>query len=138
VAMEFNRLLVGERFTNHFHGITTYARAATRAAPIANITVAAPVAMSPPANTPLREVLPVSGSVITLPCLPTSNPCVVLGMSGLDHIYRYAEVRPLYGDRASPTGGVGFTQSHPYAFHLFYPTVFICMVTYWDYVTYGR
>ena len=51
-------------------------------APIALITVAAPVTTSPPAQMASREVLPVSSSATMFPFLPTSSPGVVNGISG--------------------------------------------------------
>ena len=59
------------------------ARAALFAAPIASITVAAPVTISPPANTPARLVAPVSSSATMFPQRFTSNPGVVVGTNGL-------------------------------------------------------
>ena len=48
--------------------------AALRPAPMARITVAAPVAMPPPANTPSRLLAPVCGPVTTQPWLSTARP----------------------------------------------------------------
>ena len=57
--------------------------AATRLpAPIAEITVAAPVTMSPPANTPGMEVAPTSLATM-LPRLLTSSSGVVCLIKGL-------------------------------------------------------
>ncbi len=58
------------------------AAAALRPAPIARITVAAPVTASPPANTPLRVVAPHS-SATRQPRRSVSRPLVVLAISGL-------------------------------------------------------
>ena len=51
--------------------------AAFLAAPMALITVAAPVAISPPAQTLSLDVLPVSLSMTMLPFLPMVSPAVV-------------------------------------------------------------
>ena len=52
--------------------------AALRPAPMARMTVAAPVTMSPPANTPSRLVAPVGVSATMQPWLLTSRPLVRL------------------------------------------------------------
>ncbi len=52
-------------------------------APMALMTVAAPVTASPPAYTPSRLVLPSSPSVTMQPCLLVSRPGVVERISGL-------------------------------------------------------
>src|SRR5699024_6843678 len=59
--------------------------AASFPAPIAKITVAAPVTASPPANTPSLEVCPFSSA--TIHChLFISNPLVVEGISGFGDV----------------------------------------------------
>jgi hypothetical protein len=52
-------------------------------APMAAITVAAPVAISPPAHTLSLDVLPVALSMTILPFLPMVKPVVVAGINGL-------------------------------------------------------
>ena len=59
--------------------------AAVLPAPIARMTVAAPVTMSPPAKMPRREVWPPS-SALTQPWRFVSNPSVVETMSGLGEV----------------------------------------------------
>ena len=56
--------------------------AARRPAPMARITVAAPVTISPPANTPGIEVMPVRSSVSMYPHLLVRRPGVVCAMMG--------------------------------------------------------
>jgi hypothetical protein len=57
--------------------------AAFRPAPMALMTVAAPVTTSPPAQIRSREVLPVASSATMFPFLPTARPGVVIGINGL-------------------------------------------------------
>jgi len=57
--------------------------AALLPAPMAAITVAAPVAISPPAHTLSLDVFPVAKSVVMFPFLPMVNPAVVAGINGL-------------------------------------------------------
>src|SRR3989304_682699 len=57
--------------------------AALRPAPIARITVAAPVTMSPPAYTPSRLVAHVSGSATMQPWASISSPWGVWGVGGV-------------------------------------------------------
>ena len=61
---------------------SSMARAARRPAPMARITVAAPVTASPPAKTPARVVRP-SASAVRHPRRSVSNPEVVAANSGL-------------------------------------------------------
>ena len=58
------------------------AAAALRPAPIARMTVAAPVTMSPPAKTPGFDVAPVSSSAAMLPRFVSASPGVVCAMMG--------------------------------------------------------
>ena len=58
------------------------ARAARRPAPIAEMTVAPPVTMSPPANTPCFVVAPVVGSAMMYPERDTATSGVVERISG--------------------------------------------------------
>ena len=62
------------------------ALAAVLPAPIAKITVAAPVTASPPAYTPSREVAPVASSIIIPPQRCVSNPFVVDLIKGLGEV----------------------------------------------------
>ena len=62
---------------------SSMAFAAALPAPMALMTVAAPVTASPPAYTPSRLVLPSSPSVTMQPCLLVSKPGVVERISGL-------------------------------------------------------
>ena len=55
-------------------------------APIARITVAAPLTASPPANTPLRVVCIVTSSAIKHLCLLASKPAVVLKINGFGEV----------------------------------------------------
>src|SRR5208282_3757157 len=57
--------------------------AARRPAPMARITVALPVTISPPANTPFREVCCEAGSASMYPLLSVFRPGVVLWITGL-------------------------------------------------------
>src|SRR6056297_3455443 len=57
--------------------------AAERPAPMARMTVAAPVTMSPPAQTAFLDVFPVKGSAIIFPHLFNARSGVVLVSSGL-------------------------------------------------------
>ena len=50
---------------------------------MAAITVAAPVAISPPAHTLSLEVFPVAPSTTMFPFLPMVKPVVVAGINGL-------------------------------------------------------
>ena len=61
------------------------AAAARRPAPIARMTVAAPVTASPPANTPSRVVAP-SASATMQPRREVSRPAVVEAISGLGDV----------------------------------------------------
>ena len=63
------------------------ALAAALPAPMALMTVAAPVTASPPAYTPSRLVLPSSPSVTMQPCLLVSRPGVVEGTSTASYPY---------------------------------------------------
>ncbi len=58
-------------------------RAARRPAPIARITVAEPVTMSPPAKTPGTLVMPVRSSTSMYPQRFTPSPGVLWAMMGL-------------------------------------------------------
>lgn len=63
--------------------------AACLPAPIARITVAAPVTASPPAYTPSLDVAPVSSLAMIQPLLLISSPAVVLEISGLGEVPSY-------------------------------------------------
>ncbi len=71
-------------------------------APMASITVAAPVTISPPANTPFNEVFPVSVSAAIFPLEFNSSPGIVESGAGsgpgllplLPHQYLYYILNP--------------------------------------------
>ena len=70
-------------------------------APIANITVAAPVTASPPANTPSLEVNPVSSDATIHFLLFISNPFVVDDIKGFGEVPRRSEERRVGKECAS-------------------------------------
>ena len=79
--------------------------AACLPAPMANITVAAPVTASPPANTPSLEVCPFS-SVTIQPLLFISRPWVVAGISGFgDALSHYNRIH--ITSNSEPSIGIG-------------------------------
>jgi len=105
--------------------------AALRPAPMALITVAAPVTTSPSPD-PVREVFPVSSSASMLPFLPTFNPGVVMGIrdwavaDSTDHgIGLHPEVRAFDRYRASASRGIRLAEFHLDAFDLGEPALFI-------------
>ena len=64
---------------------SSMARAAVRPAPMARMTVAAPVTASPPAKTPSRDVAPCPSAVMQ-PRRSVSSPAVVAASRGLGEV----------------------------------------------------
>lgn len=94
-----------------------------RPAPMARITVAAPVTVSPPAKIPSRDVCPRSSSATIQPRRLVSKPCVVDAISGFgevpsaiittSHSISNSEPSISIGERAPRL--IGFAEFHPHA-----------------------
>ncbi len=101
------------------------ARAEHFPAPMASMTVAEPVTMSPPAKTSGMEVWPVSGSASMYPHLlqlqfrqRRRQKRIGTGADGHNHqVHLQLELGALDGDGAAPAAVVRLAQLHLQAFH---------------------